>query len=160
MPSRDMPTKVFDFCFKRSLISFKSSRQRRKTKSRYEAEILSFCEATHTSMRLRNYQTSLGLVPTSPARIFVDNDPVIQYTNQVSIPRPSRHVTQSYHYGRDQRLAGHITVHPIASAENPVDFMTKALPVAAHLSQRSPCGICFAPDAPDTTSYITKGGLW
>ena len=126
---------------KGSLISFKSSRQHSKTKSTYEAEILSFSEAAHTSMRIRNYQTSFGLAPTGPAPIFVDNDPVIQYTNQVGLPRPSRHMIQSAHYGRDQRLEGHITVHPIASADNPADFMTKALPFAAHLRHRSTCGI-------------------
>ena len=126
---------------KGSLISFKSSRQNSKTKSTYEAEILSFSAAAHTSMRIRNYQTSFGLSPTGPAPIFVDNDPVIQYTNQVGLPRPSRNIVQSDHYGRDQRLEGHITVHPIASADNPADFMTKALPFTAHLRHRSTCGI-------------------
>jgi hypothetical protein len=126
---------------KGSLISFKSSRQHSKTKSTYEAEILSFSDAAHTSMRIRNYQSSFGLSPPGPAPIFVDNDPVIQYTNQVGLPRPARNIIQSDHYGRDQRLEGHITVHPIASADNPADFMTKALPFTAHLRHRSTCGI-------------------
>ena len=126
---------------KGSLISFKSSRQRSRTKSTYEAEILSFSEGAHITMRIINYQKSFGLPPAGPVPVFVDNDSVVQYSNQVGLPRPSRNLVQSAHYGRDQRLAGHLTVHPIASSDNPADFMTKALPFTAHLKHRSTCGI-------------------
>jgi len=62
--------------------------------------------------------------------VFLDRQGAIHFTKNDAYYFKTKHISVKYHYVRDKVAAGEIVVRKVHTSENPIDILTKPLPIA------------------------------
>jgi hypothetical protein len=100
-----------------------------------EAEYAALFICATTAEEHRLTLTDLGY-PQSATPLFTDNSCAVGIANSTVKQKRSKAIDMRYHWIRDRVRQAHFVVSWKPGANNYADFLTKALPVHEHLSQR------------------------
>jgi hypothetical protein len=113
-------------------ISWKSKKQPVVSTSTYEAEYISCSEAAREAKWLRLLHSDLGL-GNRMISVKMDHQDVLSFiTGNADLSERSKSIDICYHNSRDLHRAKSVEFSRVASADNPADLFTKALPLLAH----------------------------
>ena len=96
----------------------------------YKVEYVPASEACKEAVWLKKFLMELGVVPAllSPITLYCDNSGVVAQSKEPRNYGKGKHVKRKYHLIRDVVQRGDVTVTKIASMDNLVYPLTKALP--------------------------------
>jgi len=97
-----------------------------------EAKYMALTHATRKAIWLRQLLSELGLPPSSPTPLHVDNQAAQSYANNQDFHMRTKHIDIRHHFCRDKVKSGEITTPYIHTDENLADLFTKALPTPRH----------------------------
>jgi len=78
---------------------------------------------------LRGLVIELGILQATTV-VFSDSQSAIYLTKNDAYHSKTKHISVKYHYFRDTIAVGEIVVRKVYTSENPVDMLTKPLPIA------------------------------
>jgi hypothetical protein len=108
--------------------------------STLEAEYIACSDATREAIRLRIYHNALRVI-SGPTRAIVqqtavpsgcDNQGTLKLIETGVSKQKTKHIDIKFHHAHDEILKGSVSFHYVASANNPADLLTKALPAPKH----------------------------
>ncbi|PKI39343.1 hypothetical protein CRG98_040209 [Punica granatum] len=110
-------------------VSWKSSKQETTADSTTEAEYIATFDAAKETAWIRKFVTELGVVPSisSPVELYCDNTGAIAQAKEPKSHQKSKHIERRYHIIREIIERGDVAVPKVASADNIVDPLTKAM---------------------------------
>ncbi len=106
-------------------ISWSSRKQSTTALSTLEAEYTALCEATRDAIGWSNFFEQINHTLPSRPRILCDNQAAVIHGEEYRYQPKLRHISVSYHYTREQVLAGKVDLNWIAGEDNVADIMTK-----------------------------------
>ena len=109
-------------------VMWNSRRQDVVSMSITEAEYIACSETAKDSQWLQQFLKELGMNP-KPI-LYTDNEAALKLTKTQTFHRRTRHIEHRYHYIRELVDQGVITIQGIKGKENPVDPLTKILPMS------------------------------
>ena len=123
-------TSGFVFTLGKGAISWRSCKQNTTADSTTEAEYVAASEATKEAVWIPKFIQELGVVPSieSPITIHCDNTGAIAHAIEPRAHQRTKHIERRFHLIRDIIHRGDVAIAKIASSENVVDPLTKALP--------------------------------
>ena len=111
-----------------SLIAWHSKAQQCTAQSTTEAEYIAACMATKEAVWLRRLLTSIGFPQPDPTPLFGDNQSAIRLVKNPEYHKRTKHIDIQYHFIREKFESREIDISYIATTQQLVDIMTKALP--------------------------------
>lgn len=117
------------FRLNNSTICWRSKKQKSIATSTCEAEYMALALATKQWIWLTNALVELN-IPIYNNAMFCDNKAAIDIAHNHKIGDRSKHIDIAYHLVREHVEKGHMTLLPVASADNLADICTKGLPQA------------------------------
>jgi len=111
------------------VISWKASLQFITALSSTEAEYVAATEGVKEATWLKGLVTELG-VPQATTVVFSDSQSAIHLIKNDAYNSKTKHISVKYHYVRDTVDAGGIVMRKVHTLKNPVDMLTKPLPIA------------------------------
>ena len=93
-----------------------------------EAEYMALAEAAKEALWLMRITEELGF-PQDEAEIFCDSQSAICLAKNNFHHERTKHIDTRYHFIRDEIEEGTLKVSKINTKENPVDILTKSVPV-------------------------------
>ncbi|PKH98827.1 hypothetical protein CRG98_049693, partial [Punica granatum] len=117
------------FTYYGSAVSWKNSKQETAADSTTEAEYIAASDAAKEAVWIRNFVIELGIVPSisSPVELYCDNTKAIDQAKEPMSHQKSKHIERRYHIIMEIIGRGDIAVQKVASADNVVDPLTKAM---------------------------------
>ena len=94
-----------------------------------EAEFIVATEAVKEALWLQGFVSELGYKQKT-VTVYCDNQSVIYLVRNPMFHERSKHVDIKLHFIREVVSSGAVKVDKIATKENPVDALTKSLPIA------------------------------
>lgn len=91
------------------------------------------CTTTSDIIWLRRLLAELGVPLSQPTKLFCDNVSALALTNPAIFYDRTKNIEINFHFIRDCIRLQHISIHHIASQDQPTDLFTKSL--SAHFSQ-------------------------
>ncbi|PKU60989.1 Retrovirus-related Pol polyprotein from transposon TNT 1-94 [Dendrobium catenatum] len=88
-------------------------------------------------MWLRRLLSDFQIPCSTPTPLYCDNVSALALANNPVFHARTKHIEVDYHFIRDCIKNGHITVHHIASIDQPADVFTKALSASRFLFLRN-----------------------
>ena len=110
-------------------VSWQSKQQTSVALSSMEAEYMALCAATQEAIWLRMVLTDFDNTFNESLVIYEDNQSCIDYSNNPTNYKRTKHIDQRYHFVRDQALLRTIDIRKIPTQDNLADFLTKPLEV-------------------------------
>ncbi len=125
----DTSRSVGGYCFTlgSGMVSWSSRKQATVADSSCYAEYMALHDAAHKAIFLRQLLEGLHLLPSSPTRLFCDNDAASRLTEDHVWHSHTKHIRIKYHFTREQVLAGELAVTRVSLKENTADIFTKPL---------------------------------
>ena len=119
----------FVFILGKGAISWRSCKQDTTTNSTTEAEYIAVNEVAKEAVWIRKFIQELEVVPSieSPITIYCDNSGAVANAIEPRAHQRAKHIARKYHLIRDIIQRSDVTITKIASANNVVDPLTKAL---------------------------------
>ncbi len=88
---------------KRGIVDRKAAQQPSVTTNSFESEALQLSTTGNDVVKLRHYQEhDCGLPDSEPSTVYVGNEAVQTYSQNVALTRAARHTVQAVHYGRQR----------------------------------------------------------
>ena len=109
-------------------ISWKATLQSTVALSTTEAEYMALTEAVKESIWVHGLLDSFGLNQQVPV-VHCDSQSAIHLARNPVYHERTKHIDIRLHFVRENVSNGIVAVQKIATAENPADMMTKALPI-------------------------------
>ena len=109
-------------------ISWKATLQSTVALSTTEAEYMALTEAVKESIWVHGLLDSFGLNQQVPV-VHCDSQSAIHLARNPVYHERTKHINIRLHFVRESVSNGTVAVQKIATAENPADMMTKALPI-------------------------------
>ena len=119
----------FVFICNGGAVSWKSSKQSITADSTTEAEYIAASDAAKEAVWIKKFITELGVVPSteSPVPLYCDNNGAIALVKEPRSHQKSKHIERRFHIIKELVGKGDIVMQKVASANNVVDPLTKAL---------------------------------
>ena len=111
-----------------SLISWKTTLQKRVALSTAESEYRAACEATKQIIWLRRALRELGIPQERPSKLLEDNQACLKMIENPIISERNKHIEIDCHFVRDHFTMGNITIQYIKTESQTADILTKNLP--------------------------------
>ncbi|KAJ9546464.1 hypothetical protein OSB04_019007 [Centaurea solstitialis] len=124
-----------------NIISWKSTRQNSVSRSSTEAEYKALANASAELMWIKSLLKELGVTNNHTPNFFCDNTGATYLCANPVYHSRMKHVALDYHFVREQVSAGLLRVLHISSQDQPADMLTKPLPKAPFLRNRSKIGV-------------------
>ena len=118
-------------------IVYASRRQKCIALSSTEAEIIAASAASCEVSYVRQLLFELGLPPSGPTVLNVDNSGAIELSRDRKSCNRSRHVDRRFFKVRELECEGIVTVKHVPTDDNVADILTKALPIDAFSRHRA-----------------------
>ena len=115
-----------------SLISWKSKKQARVSKSSIESEYRAMCAACSKIVWLRGLLAELGFSPSHPTPLRADNTSAIQIAANPVYHERTKHIEVNCHYIREAFDARIISLPHISTTLQIADVFTKPMPRQRH----------------------------
>lgn len=112
-------------CLGGAPIFWQSKKQEGVALSTAEAEYLAVSNGIKQLKQLEDSLDEMRLTKGLKVKVFCDNEAALNIMKSSYIPRNVRHIRVKYHYVREEYQKGNISIHSIASADNPADILTK-----------------------------------
>jgi hypothetical protein len=99
-----------------------------------EAEYIAASEAVKEAVRIRNFVSELGVVPSasSPMDLYCDNSGAIAQAKEPRVHKKSKHVLRCYHLIRKIIGRGDVKICKVHTDHDVADLLTKPLPQPKH----------------------------
>jgi hypothetical protein len=114
--------------FNDSLISWKTTMQKRVSMSTAEAEYRAATIATKEVVWLRRLLAEIGVQQSAPTVLYEDNAACTKMISNPMVSGRNKHVELDMHFVRDHFKLGSVTPVPISTYDQRADLMTKNLP--------------------------------
>jgi len=137
------------FLFGGAAISWQAQKQKTIALSSCEAELVALRAAIQEALYLRGLLTDLHLPQQDPTPIYCDSTSAITIVEQQTFHPRVKHLAVQYSWVRLQLTDNHVTLHYIPTAQQPADFLTKALPGRLHARCATTVGLAPRPSGGD-----------
>ena len=125
----DTSRSIGGYCFTlgSGMVSWSLWKQATVADSSCYAKYMALHDATHEAIFLQQLLEGLHLLPSSPTRLFCNNDAASRLMEDHVWHSHTKHIHVKYHFTREQVLAGELVVTHVSSKENTANIFTKPL---------------------------------
>jgi hypothetical protein len=113
-------------------ISWQSKKQPTVVLSSMEAEYMAESLATCQIIWLRTLTSKLGIPYSGPTKLNVDNQGMINYSNNFINHSCTKHINIQHHFICEKLISNEINIQYCAMEDNFADILTKAFPKPKH----------------------------
>ena len=106
-----------------------------------EAEYIALTHAAKQMTWTRHLLDKIGLEQRDPTPIHCDNLSAITITHDATYHARTKHIKIYYHFIRERVASNEASLIYVASKDNVVDIMTKAIPPDNHIKLKELLGI-------------------
>jgi hypothetical protein len=92
------------------IVSVKAHEQGGVTRSSNKTETITFTDAVAVAIKIQHYLHDIGIPPTQPPIIHVDNANIIKMCQNVALTTAARHYVQAQQWGRQLYREGRIRI--------------------------------------------------
>lgn len=133
------------FIFNGGAVSWCSSKQSVVADSTCEAEYMAASEAAKEGVRMKQFMTDLGVMPSAldPLTLLCDNTSAIALAKEPRFHKKTRHIKRRFNLIRDYVEGEDMNICKVHTDLNVVDPRTKPLPRAKHDQNQNCMGVRF-----------------
>lgn len=118
-------------------IQWRSQRQKLVTLSSTEAEFVSICSTVKEVIWLRKLGLELGIIHSSPTKLYCDNQSAIRIASNEKCVHRTRHMKVQASYPREQMEQGEVDIEHIRTDKQLADMLTKPTSIQKYTANNS-----------------------